>query len=206
MLSQDGLDSVDVDARVAAATKAFGSLAKTVFQSSAVTTQAKRAVYVAVVLPVLLYGCEGWCMSTSLWCKLRRFHNRCTRAMCRVTRWHVREYGITTASMQKVMQLRSIETYVCRRQLQWAGHLARMGPDRLPRRMLTAWCDRPRSSRPFVSYGATLTAALEFADVDVGKWMELAQDRGSWNAMIKGISDIQGGVEVHAVLKRRAGV
>jgi hypothetical protein len=51
-----------------------------------------------------------------------------------------------------------------------------------------------------------LAAALEFAGVDVGTWMEQAQDRGSWNAMIKGISDIEEGVEVHAVLKRRAGV
>jgi hypothetical protein len=86
--------------------------------------------------------------------------------------------------MQKVLKIRSIETYVCRRQLQWAGHLARMGPDRLPRRFLSSWCDRPRHSRPFVSYGATLAAALEFAGVDVETWMEQAQDRGSWNAMI----------------------
>jgi hypothetical protein len=206
MLTRDGLDSVDVDARVAAATRAFGALAKTVFQSPAVSPLAKREAYVATVLSVLLYGCEGWCMSTALWCKLRRFHNRCTRAMCRVTRWHVREYGITTASMQKAMKLRSIETYVCRRQLQWAGHIARMGPDRLPRQFLTSWCDKPRTARPFVTYGATLTAALEFAGVDVGGWMELAQDRDCWGEMIKGISDIQGGVEIHAVLKKRAGL
>jgi hypothetical protein len=206
MMSRDSLDTADVDARIAAATRAFGSLAKTVFQSPSVSPLAKREAYIATVLSVLLYGCEGWSMSTSLWCRLRRFHNRCAMSMCRVTRWHIREYGITTASIQKVLKLRSIETYVCRRQLQWAGHLARMGPDRLPRRMLTSWCDRPRSARPFVTYGATLTAALEFAGVEVDKWMELAQDRGSWNAMIKGISDIEGGVEVHAVLKRRAGV
>jgi hypothetical protein len=206
MMTRDGLDVADVDARVAAATRAFGSLASTVFRSTSVSPMAKRAVYVAIVLPVLLYGCEGWCMTTSMWCRLRRFHNRCARDMCRVTRWHVREYGITTVSMQKVLRLRSIETYVCRRQLQWAGHLARMGPDRLPRKFLTSWCDRPRHARPFVSYGATLTAALEFAGVEVDSWMEQAQERGSWNAMIKGISDIEEGVEVHAVLKRRAGV
>jgi len=57
--------------------------------------------------------------------------------------WHVREYHITTAEVLTVLGLRGMEKYVCRRQLQWAGHVARMGPTRLPRQFLTSWCGRP---------------------------------------------------------------
>jgi len=85
----------------------------------------------------------------------------------------------------------SIETCVCRRQLQWAGHVGRMGESRLPRRFLAAWCGRPRPSRrPEVTFGATLEAALVFAGVEVEGWMELARGRVAWGAVIRGISDV----------------
>jgi len=207
MLSRDGTDKVDVEARVVAASRAFGSLSKLVFQSASVSPAAKREAYVALVLSILLYGSEGWCLTAALWRKLRSFHHRCARRMCRVTIWHTREYRITTASLLKVLGLRNIETYVCRRQLQWAGHVARMGMERLPRQFLSAWCGRPRPvGRPEMTYGATLEAALKFAGVEVGGWMEQAQDRAGWMQVVKGIWDVEDEIEVHEVLERRAGV
>jgi hypothetical protein len=206
MISRDGTDKVDIDARITAATKAFGSLSRLVFRSTEISPAAKREAYVALVLSILLYGSECWCLTAELWGKLRSFHNRCARAMCRISKWHTREYHITNASVQKVLKLRNIETYVCRRQLQWAGHVARMGPSRLPRMFLTAWCGRPRpSGRPELTFGATLAAALEFAGVQVDNWMDLAQDRGAWKQMIEEIWDVESEVVVHDVLERRAG-
>jgi len=111
---------VDVEARITAATRAFGSLGKLVFQSASVSPAAKREAYVALVLSILLYGSEGRCLTAALWAKLRRFHHRCARRMCRVALWYTREYRITSASLlKKVLGLRNVETYVCRRQLQW---------------------------------------------------------------------------------------
>ena len=207
MISRDGTDKVDVEARIGAATRAFGSLSRLVFKSTSISTTAKREAYVALVLSILLYGSEGWCLTAELWGKLRRFHNRCARSMCRITMWHTREYNITTAAVLKVLGLRNIETYVCRRQLQWAGHVARMGMERLPRRFLTAWCGRPRpQGRPEMTFGATLEAALRFAGVEVDNWMELAQDRVGWRQVVAGIWDVEQEIEVPEVLERRAGV
>jgi len=207
MISRDGTDKVDVEARIAAATRAFGSLSKLVFQSAAVSPSAKREAYVALVMSILLYGSEGWCLTAALWRKLRSFHHRCARRMCRVSMWHTREFRISSASLLKVLGLRNVETYVCRRQLQWAGHVARMGMERLPRRFLSAWCGRPRPvGRPEMTYGATIEAALSFAGVRVEEWMTLAQDRVGWKQTINGIWDVEDEIEVHAVLERRAGV
>ena len=127
--------------------------------------------------------------------------------MGRITMWHTREFRITSASVLKVLGLRNVDTYVCRRQLQWAGHVARMGFDRLPRRFLSAWCGRPRPvGRPELTYGATLEAALKFAGVEVDGWMEMAQDRNAWRQVVDEIWAQEDEVEVHEVLKRRAGV
>jgi len=206
MVSRDGTNGVDVDARIAAATKAFGSLSKLVFRSDGVSPAAKREAYVAIVLAILIYGSKSWCLTAELWGRLRRFHHQSARAVCRITMWHVREHRIRTVEVLKVLKLRSIETYVRRRQLQWAGHVARMPLSRLPRMFLTAWCGHPRPQRrPDFTYGESLAAALEYAGIDQDSWMELAQDRAQWKQLVNGIREPVGDVEVNAVLVRRAG-
>ena len=40
--------------------------------------------------------------------------------------------------------LNAIDFYVARRQLRWLGHVSRMGWERLPWRMLSAWVPRAR--------------------------------------------------------------
>ena len=136
MMSRDSTDDMDVDARITAASRAFGALSKCVFKSRKISLPAKRAAYVALVLSILLYGSECWCLTAALWRKLRTFHRSCTRAMCRINRWHTWKCKITAASVSQRLGLKSLETYVVKRQLQWAGHVARMGEHRLPRKLL----------------------------------------------------------------------
>jgi len=162
MVSRDGADMIDVDARIAAATKAFGALSKLVFRSNSVSPAAKREAYVAVVMAFLIYGSESWCLTATMWGRLRSFHYQCARVTCNISMWHVREHRISMVSVLNVLKLRSIETYVRRKQLQWAGHVARMPPSRLPRMFLTSWCGHPRPQRrPDFTYGESLMAALE---------------------------------------------
>ena len=44
------------------------------------------------------------------------------------------------------------------------------------------------------------------AGIDQEGWMEVAQDRAQWKQLVNGIREPEGGVEVHTVLARRAGV
>jgi hypothetical protein len=111
MMSGDSTDDTDVDARIKAAFRAFGALGKFVFKSRSISVPAKRAAYVALVLFILLYGSECWCLTAELWWKLRTFHRPCTRAMCRINRWHTWKCRITAASV--VLQrlgLKSLKT------------------------------------------------------------------------------------------------
>ena len=59
--------------------------------------------------------------------------------------------------------------------------------------------------RPELTFGATLEAALAFAGVEVDGWMDLAQDRVGWKQVIRDIWDVEQEIEVHDVLRRRAG-
>ena len=148
MLSRSCDDTFAVSARVESAGKAFGALRKCVFASSSVSAAAKAAAYEGIVLAILLFGSESWCLPETLLHQLRTLHARCARTMCRVTRKHTWKHHISTENLTRRLGLDTADFYVARRQLGWLGHVARMDYSRLPRRMLTCWVahQRPRGA------------------------------------------------------------
>ena len=185
MLSRDCKDDADVTARITAAGNAFGALRASLFTSVSICFSAKRLVYNGLILPILLYGADSWCLTEKLFNKLRLFHARCVRAICRVNRLHTREHRITTVELLQRVGLRSMDSSVTKCQLRWAGHVARMDHERIPRKMLTSWVHskRPRGCPEF-TYGRGVVKALKKVHVDKRQWISLAQNRDEWRKTI----------------------
>ena len=158
------------------------------FSSTQVSYYAKRIVYTGLILSILLYGSESWCLTEVLYNKLRIFHSRCVRTMCRVTRKHTWKHRISTDELLQRLNMKSIDKYILKRQLRWAGHVARMKGDRLPRKMMSSWVrsKRPRGAPQF-TYGRGLIKSLKKANVNTKLWHSLAQNRDSWRDMIRNI-------------------
>ena len=89
-----------MEARISDAGKAFGALRKGLFGSHSITPQAKRHAYEALILSILLFGCEGWCLTEALLQRLRAFLGECVRAMCRVTRTHMWRHHTTSEELR----------------------------------------------------------------------------------------------------------
>ena len=154
-------DARDVDERIKKAGAAFAALSKCVFSSQRVEQPAKRAVYVSLILAILLYGCEAWCLTELIFNRLRNFHNQCVRRMHRMSRKHQWAHRISDESLRLKLGLESIDEYIGRRQLSWAGHVARMSFDRLPRKLLSSWVAAPRPpGAPQFTYARGLHKAL----------------------------------------------
>ena len=184
-LTRNCRDDEDVKARIKKAGNAFGALRKCLFSNPSISLDAKRIIYEGLILSILLYGSECWCLTEKLFNLLRVFHARCVRAMCRVNRWHTRKYRIRTLDLLKRTGLNTIDVYVSRRQLRWAGHVARMDFDRLPRKMLSAWVTEKRpTGAPEFTYGRGLSKALRKADIETKNWHVTAQDRNIWRETI----------------------
>ena len=189
VISSEYTDEADVDARIEKAGNAFGSLRKCLFSSTQVSCKVKGVVYTSLILPILLYGAECWSLTEQLLHKLRSFHHRCLRAMCRVNRIQTREHRITNIELLNRLSLVSVDSYICKRQLRWAGHVIRMPWSRLPRKMLSSWvrAKRPRGA-PRYTYGRSLYKTLRKAGVDVVQWHEIANDRVKWRDLIKNLT------------------
>jgi hypothetical protein len=59
----------------------------------------KGSVYVALSLSILLYGSEIWCLREDLFNRLRHFHHRCARIICRNTIAQTIRHRISSASL-----------------------------------------------------------------------------------------------------------
>ena len=126
----------DVDKRIKSATAAFGAL-KNVFTNRHLDLKLKGRIYVALCLSILLYGSEVWSLREDLLSRLRSFHHRCVRTMCRINIAHTIRHHISTSSLLARLGIEPLETYYHRRLLRWAGHVSRMPLNRLPRMLLT---------------------------------------------------------------------
>jgi hypothetical protein len=169
----------DVNMRIESATSAFGAL-KNVLTSLPVDLRVKGRIYNALLLSILFYGSEAWCLREDLFNRLRSFHNRCVHSMCRITMAHTMKHRITSKSLLERLGVGSFDSYYNRRLLRWAEHVARMPMDRMPRKFLTGWVEHARPvGCPKMTWGRTLNKEHKSYDIptDFGQWSILSADR-----------------------------
>ena len=120
---------------------------------------------------------------------LLSFDHRCMRNMCLVNPHHTWIHRIRMEDLGNRLTISSIDTYICRQQLRWAGHVIRMNWSRLPRKMLSCWV---RSKRPIgapkYTYGRSLFKTLTKAGIDTDQWCVLASDREAWRKTIRNLN------------------
>ena len=174
---------VDIDERIKAAAAAFGALRVSTFTNKRVDEKVKGRIFVAIVLSILLYGGECWCMTEGHRQRLTSFYHARVRSMCRVNMFKTIKYHITTKELLSRLNIRDISFYYNNRIIRWIGHVSRMSMDRLPRQLMTSWVQNPRPlGRPLMTYGATILKALKSMDIPTAwdEWTAIAKDRDDW--------------------------
>jgi len=182
LISDDGRVSVEVERRIANASKAFGALREAVFKNSNLSIETKRFVYRACVLSVLLYGGECWAPLRGQLRKLNSFHHRCVRSVLGITNQQQWEQRISSGSVRAMWgDLESISTKLRKKRLEWLGHVARMPSHRIPRICLFGWLPQTRPFHgPKKRWRDVLKDDLTALGIKDGCWHQKAQDRLRW--------------------------
>jgi len=90
------------------------------------------AVYHAICLSILLYRCEScWTLYRRHVKALEAHHIKCLQSILGVRWWH----KVPHAEIRRKAYSECIESWIMQRQLRWLGHVIRMPPYRLPRRL-----------------------------------------------------------------------
>ena len=184
--SQEATDSLDVKERIKIASSAFGSLRKMFFNNRNILPIAKSAVYKRMILPIALYASESWCLTSKEERALETFQNSCTRTMSSISRRTQHQNYISSHTLRNRLGIPQISSSRTKHQLRWAGHVARMKWHRLPRKLLSSWCNNKRpSGSPQMTYGRSLHRATTQAGIT--RWHRRAQDKIAWKRLINNI-------------------
>jgi hypothetical protein len=94
--------------------------------------------------------------------------------------------------LNDLYSLPNIVRVVKSRRMRWAGHVARVGEDKGVHRMLVGKSDRKRPlGRPRRRWEDNIKMDLEAVGGGRGDWMELAQDRDRWRALVSTVKNFQ---------------
>ena len=144
VIAESGRVDTEVDKRIAQASRPFGALRKAVFTDSTLHVHTKRSIYQACVLSILLYGSECWTPLQRELRKLDYFHHRCIQTVLGITNSQQWEELITTQEIrQRWGDPETATDKVCKRRLEWLGHLARMPEHCIPKMTLFGWLPQP---------------------------------------------------------------
>ena len=152
-----------------------------VFINHNLTIPTKVAVYKAVCVSVLLYGCEGWTPYRRHIKALEAFHIRSLQIVLGIRWWQ----KVPHTEMFSKAAITPVEHLQVQRQLRWLGHVIRMPSNRLPRRLLYGELSagqRP-ANRPKKWFMDHVKSILLRCSIDLSDLEAAAADRDEWRAI-----------------------
>jgi hypothetical protein len=152
-------------------------------------------IYRTIILPVMLYGCETWSLTLRKEHRLRVFENRVLRRIF----WRKRD-GVTgewrrlhNEELNDLNSSPNIIRVIKSRRMKWAGNVARTGDRRGAYRVLVRGPEGKREiRRPRWKLKDNIQRDLkEIGWYDV-HWIDLAQDRNKWRAVVITAMNLRG--------------
>src|SRR5215468_9651221 len=155
---------------------------------------AKCVNYSLCNIPVVLYGCETWSLTLREEQRLRVFENRVLRRIFGTRRdeatgeWrrlHNEEPNDLYSSPNIIRVIKS-------RRMRWTGHVARMGEGRGAYRILVGRSEGRRPlGRPRRRWEDNIRMDLQEVGWGGMDWIELAQDRDRWRALVNAVMNLR---------------
>ena len=143
-LCSDGDIRSEINIRIGKASYAFNCLNR-VWKEDRLSLATKLKLFNAIVVSILMYGCDSWKGLQEVEERVRRFESNCLRKIMKI-RWyeHVNEEELRRRSgQQSVVEKIKIARW------KWYGHVLRMSDERLPKQALNWRPDgRRRIGRP----------------------------------------------------------
>jgi len=151
-------------------------------------------IYRTIILPEILYGCETWSLTVREECRLRVFENRVLRRIFGPKRDEVtgKWRKLHNEELNDLYPSRNIVWVIKWRKMRWAGHVACIGERRVAYRVLVG---KPEGKRPLERprHRWEDNNKIDLQEVGCGSmdWIQLAQHRDRWQALVNAVMNLQ---------------
>ncbi|XP_059049895.1 uncharacterized protein LOC131844918 [Achroia grisella] len=172
----------EIDSRIGKAATMFGRLSTRVWYNKYLTIKTKMVVFQASILSILLYGAETWTTYAKQESRLNTFYMRCLRKILGIS-WRDR---VTNERILEIAQLPSLTAFLKQKRLRWLGHVHRMEPSRLPRRVLLGAIANAKRDvgRPLLRFKDCAKRDMATFQIDHRSWEKLATNKSDWRKRV----------------------
>ena len=161
--------------------------------SSLLSKYLKFKVKRNTILPVVLCGCETWSLTLREERRMRVFENRVLRMFGSKRDEVTGEWRkLHDEELNDLYSSPSIVGVIKSRRMRWARHVACVGERRGVYRVLVGKPERKRPLwRPRRRWKDNIKMDLQEVGCGGTNWIELAQDRDRWQALVNAVMNIQ---------------
>lgn len=182
-ISDNGQIDKEISSRISKASFAVKKLKKSVWTQKDLTIHTKLAVYKAVVLTTLLYGCETWCTKKTHIERLETFHTRNLRMLLGIMYSdHVNNHIVR----QKAGMMEPVKVLIQLNRLRWLGHVERMEDSRIPKQVLHSHFTegKRKPGHPNKRWVDCVRDDLKCFDILEKDWAKLCLNREHWRQLL----------------------
>jgi hypothetical protein len=156
----------------------------------------KMRIYQIIILYVVLYGFETWCLTLRKEHRLRVFEKRVLRKIFGPKKDRVKggSKKLHNEQLRDLISSPSIIRIIKSRRMRWVGHVARMGEKRNAYRLLIIG----GKARGKETNRKTRRRCVDNIRMDLGEvgwgdvdWIGLAKDRDKWKALVNAIMNLR---------------
>jgi len=161
--------------------------------SSLLSKNLKIKIYITIILPVILYGCETGSLTLRGERRLRVFENRVLRRLFGPKRgevtWEWRK--LHNEELNDLYSSPNIFRVITSRRIRWAGNVARIGERRGVYRVLVG---KPEGKRPLGRPRRgeeDIKMNIQEVGCRVMDWNEMTQDTDRWRAPMNTVMNLR---------------